>query len=1136
MLRKSFNYTASLFAGTGIYSVIYIFLLSLSPLAYCQQSGCSCKGGSCSSQTIGSTGPIVFDFEGGNPQGWLVAEGKFGKFISDRKFFHNTPTVPYNKHGEYYLSTLETPDGKVDDSYRGVIISPLFVLSSTKMSFLIGGGGHNDTYVALCRDNGKELLKAHGKNAEKMTMVSWDVTKYKGQRLFLKIVDDNTGPWGHITFDDFQSYGSVLKQTAGIRLANYHKNNRLLEQQRIEKQKQQQSQRRKRLQQLLNDKTLFAPGEKYTYAGEHLGAIDIPIGGIAAGDIQMDGKGRRNIWQIFNNYQAIDLPDSFFAIRVATKQGDKRVIRALQTVPVGAFPAMEKLTFNGEYPFAWYNFQDRDLPVQVQMRVFNPLIPLDTKNSSIPCAIFNISVMNNNEQAVVVSLLAAQQNAVGLSGTKTIQHTKSLDYGGNINTVIQKGNTTKLHMTSNNSAAGDMTLIALPAVINNKPAAGENFNSITYQARWDNTEQLYTSFAKNGKLAGNSQAGPSATNETINGALADTVIIKPGKKITVTFILTWYFPQGRDGQGKWGATGNYYCNLWSNALDVADYLVANINRLSNQTMLYHDSLYQSNLPHWLLDRISSQIVVLRSKTCFWNKNGYFGGWEGCCPGNGCCYGNCNHVWQYAQEHARLFPEIARIMRDESFGYERKDGSLPMRHPDGGTAFDGQCGEILSAYREYLCSTNRKWLDKIWPRVEKAMNFTIKHWDNDEDGVLAGPQHNTLDAELTGSSSWLGSLYLAALQASAKMADIEHKPQLAKHYRKIWATGAKKQNETLWNGQYYYQLTGNKPRRDYGNGCAIDQVLGEWWARQVNVQTAYPDRRVKKALQSLFKYNFKADFHGIKQVPRKFVDDNDAGMQMITWPLGKRPKNHTLYADEVMSGFEYSAAATMIQYGLLRDAFVVLKAAHDRYDGRLRTGLDSRPTASWGYSGNPFGDDECGKFYARPMSIWSVLLACQGFIYDGPAGIIGFAPIWRPQNHRSFFTGAQGWGVFTQHRSPKRNPYQQSETIEVRYGSLKVNELIFALPRTKVDTKTHTNSNTRTHITDAIRNRKEISANGTVVSIKEISVMAGNKKLKFNAGVNNFQLHIKLTQPIIITRTNPMHIKIRLIHHATFHSF
>jgi hypothetical protein len=146
-----------------------------------------------------------------------------------------------------------------------------------------------------------------------------------------------------------------------------------------------------------------------------------------------------------------------------------------------------------------------------------------------------------------------------------------------------------------------------------------------------------------------------------------------------------------------------------------------------------------------------------------------------------------------------------------------------------------------------------------------------------------------------------------------------------------------------------------------------------------------------------------------------------------------------FADEVWTGFEYSAAATMISSGLLKEGFTVVRAAADRYDGELRMGMTDR---AWGYSGNPFGDDECGKFYARAMSIWSVLLACQGYVYDGPAGMIGFKPAWRPDDHASFFTGAEGWGVFTQSRKDNA----QTERIELRYGKVRVGSLVFRVRR------------------------------------------------------------------------------------------
>jgi len=197
-----------------------------------------------------------------------------------------------------------------------------------------------------------------------------------------------------------------------------------------------------------------------------------------------------------------------------------------------------------------------------------------------------------------------------------------------------------------------------------------------------------------------------------------------------------------------------------------------------------------------------------------------------------------------------------------------------------------------------------------------------------------------------------------------------------------------------------------------------------------------------------KYNFHTEFTDIrtfttgapwKGFPRKYVCDDDRGLVMTTWPKGGRPEpgKQLRFADEVWTGLEYSTAATMIANGLLTEGFTVVKAVSDRYDGQLRSGLTDR---AWGYSGNPFGDDECGKFYARAMSVWSLLLACQGFVYDGPAGLVGFKPPWRPEDHTSFFTAAQGWGVFSQ----RRDQNTQTESVEVRYGRIRIASLVFEI--------------------------------------------------------------------------------------------
>ena len=156
------------------------------------------------------------------------------------------------------------------------------------------------------------------------------------------------------------------------------------------------------------------------------------MGGIGTGVIHFNGNAEPHAWQIFNNYKWVRVPESYLAIR-AQAEGGEPVVRALQTVPVGEFPAMEKLQFRGEYPFGWYEFEDSALPVQVSMEIYNPLVPLNARDSGIPCVIVNVIVTNTGSKPVKVDLLAAQLNAVGFTGDKEIEGRAYKGYGKNVN-------------------------------------------------------------------------------------------------------------------------------------------------------------------------------------------------------------------------------------------------------------------------------------------------------------------------------------------------------------------------------------------------------------------------------------------------------------------------------------------------------------------------------------------------------------------------------------------------------------------------------------------------------------------------------------------------------------------------------
>lgn len=785
--------------------------------------------------------------------------------------------------------------------------------------------------------------------------------------------------------------------------------------------------REKRRRELMEDPALFARGEPTVYQGEHLEAIDLPVGGIGVGAIHMNGQAERHAWQIFGNVAYRPLPHSFFAI--AVDDSKKRVVRALQTVGVDDLPPMKSVSLKAKFPFAEYTFADSNLNAVVQLTAFNPLIPLNARDSAIPCCIYRVTVSNPTDSPLRATVLATQLNPIGYQGDQVLKSTKYPGFRDNVSLSGRDANAAWLHLVRRGDPqAGDMVLAVMDT-------------QATIIPHWEKPGDWRSLFDQVEEAQGSTkaEAGPAAPGTTLVGAVLGTVEVLPSQSRSVTFVLTWYVPGQPAGSGAWSCQGRRYEAWWPNAEGVAREVLARLPELETSSRLYVDTLYESNLPHWLLDRISSQVAILRSPTVFWCRDGYFGGWEGCNIDSGCCHGNCNHVWHYAQAHARLFPEIARQMRAQEFRFQKPDGAIPHRQPDSFPAFDGQCGAVLNSYREHLMSRDGSWLESHWSSIQAAMDYVINRWDRDGDGVLSGPQWNTLDGELGGSSSWLGSLYLAALAAAEEMAILQDDPESAARYRKIREFGSKNQDETLFNGRYYIQIPDPTPHQDYGQGCAIDQLLGQWWAHQLDLGWLYPADHARSALQNLFLLNFRGRMEGLPQQPRKFVADDDAGMQMFVWPEGTTPPaSCILYASEVMTGFEYASAAAMIQAGLLKEGLTTVRAIAIRYDGRKRTGLTG---AAWGYSGNPFGDDECGKFYARAMSVWSILLACQGLIVDGPGHRLGFIPVWQPENHISFFTAAEGWGLLRQNREGR----SQTNSVEIRHGRLVLQRFETALP-------------------------------------------------------------------------------------------
>jgi non-lysosomal glucosylceramidase len=524
----------------------------------------------------------------------------------------------------------------------------------------------------------------------------------------------------------------------------------------------------------------------------------------------------------------------------------------------------------------------------------------------------------------------------------------------------------------------------------------------------------------------------SGSNQGLVGVVGKTVSLQPGEEATVSFTVAWRFPNARAPVG----TGHYYAECFPTSLAAVDELTNRYEELYARTRLWHETWYDSTLPHWLLDRTFVNTSTLASRTCMRMEGGRFYGMEGV----NCCGGTCIHVWHYAQSVGRVFPELERITREGvDYGVAFHSAGIVGYRGEQITheAHDGQCGTILRVYREHTMSPDDAFLGRIWPRVKESIQFLIAE-DGDGNGVLEGKQFNTLDSAWYGPSSWISSLYIAALRAGSTMALEMGDSRFASECNTLADRGGKWLTENLFDGEYFIQQRDPDHPEAIGSGigCHIDQVLGQGWAHQVGLGRILPKKETESALKALWRYNFTPDvgvYRNQYKPGRWYAMPGEAGLLMTTFPKGGMQeagggisgKGFAGYFNECMTGFEYQAAGHMIAEGMVEEGLAITRSIHERYSPSRR---------------NPYNEIECGDHYSRAMASHGVFVSVCGFEYHGPKGVISFAPRLSPEDFRAPFIAAEGWGTFAQQRKSR----MQTQTLQLNHGQLNLQQLGFVL--------------------------------------------------------------------------------------------
>jgi uncharacterized protein (DUF608 family) len=778
------------------------------------------------------------------------------------------------------------------------------------------------------------------------------------------------------------------------------------------------------------------------FTGPHLKMIAFPLGGVAAGSLSLGGRGQLRDWEIFNRPNKGYSPN-YALPSIWVQSGDaKPVSRVLEARILPPYegsdglgsanaPGLSRLdtaTFTGAFPLANIKFEDRDLPVQVELDAFSPFIPHDADDSGLPVAILRYTVKNPGHTAAKVAIAFSIDNPVNPGKNKGGAAYATKD--DRANTYKESAQLKGLLMSNHGATPGEPMEGTFVLSALTREGANISYWLGWPQGRWWNSPLLFWDvFSRDGQL------GPGPDPHNAVGVVCQRSEIAAGSSASFTFLLAWHFPNRTPDWCGWTAPhgegdtviGNYYCTRFNDAWEAAQYAAANLEKLESRTRAFADAFAASTLPSVVKEAASANLSTLVSTTCFRTADGEFHGFEGVSDHSGCCFGNCTHVWNYETSTAHLFPEFARSLRRASFGYSMDDdGGMRFRQllPDGKERFgfaaaDGQMGQIMHAYLDWKLSGDNGWLASLWPQIKKGLEFAWEPggWDANRDGVMEGVQHNTYDVEFYGPNPMCGIYYLGALRSGEEMARAMGDNASADEYRRLFTRGSAWIDSNLFNGSFYIQKVRGFPANEIapnlrsdmgsgstetpeyqvGGGCLIDQLMGQYLAEVAGLGPLVAPEHVQATLRSIFKYNYKRSLEDHNNVERTFALNNEAAMVICDYGTAPRPRIPFPYFAEVMTGFEHSTAALMIYSGMVDQGLEAIGNIRSRYDGEKR---------------NPWDEAECGHHYARAMAAWSSVIATSGFQYNGATAAVVAVPRVPHKTFTSFWSTATGWGTFS----------------------------------------------------------------------------------------------------------------------------
>ncbi len=713
----------------------------------------------------------------------------------------------------------------------------------------------------------------------------------------------------------------------------------------------------------------------------------VPLGGIGAGSFMLNPCGAFGPWHFTpgSPEEGRRLAGAAFHFYERPAGGKARVATLATQPPMPGWAALPPGSgfYSALYPKGWFTY--RGLTADLAMKFFSPIVRANTRETSLPVAIFQFAVANPTDQPLEVALMFTFPNAAA--------HTAELRTG--------------FLSTAQAEPEGKLVGVVLDARDPRNPPTtqdsewclavrAEHGGEVSHAASWNalaSGGDILGEFAARGRLPDKALDATASA-----GAVAFHATLEPKASLTVPFALSWDFPRVAMGPTQWWRRyTEHYGQTGNNAFAIA------------RDALLHHGEWEAAVDAWMRPILDEPAYPDWLKQAACNELYYesFGGafWEaGCitapeefrklhpedhkhfvleCPTQPWCE---PLAARFAAQRARLalWPSLER---DTLRAYaDLIDATTPFAHdlgtPSGNPFFDGNASPdaarqakdlpalfILQAYACWRATQDRDFLAYVWSACKKCF-AALRGADAYGYGLPghAGDDTATSPCPLHGVSLLGGGLCVAALEALEQLA-AACDDRDAEAIRRLVPLARANLDRQLWRPQGGYY--GLDSRSRHADAIAAGALSGIRFAQGAGLPPILPPERLQKHLRQAY-------LRCVKPL-RDSTGDGLADVGAVSVVGSDRQPLATGRCHEVSVADSYRLAATMAHVARERkDGDLLASALQTAYGVYYQTWAVAADKPFWAFetpqawhAANPARARATQHIEAR--AIWDLLL-------------------------------------------------------------------------------------------------------------------------------------------------------------------